>query len=133
MFQTRLFANVFAALGLLALGLASVGLYGVTAFAVSRRTRELGIRMALGARAATVVGMVARQAALQVAFGLAAGLGAAAVTARVIGGLLFEVRPVDPPVYLVVAAVLAAAGILASIVPARRATRVDPLIALRSE
>jgi predicted permease len=122
---------LIAAIGALFLG--SVGVYGVMAYAVSRRTHEMGVRIALGARASQVTGMVLRQAAGVAAVGLVAGtLGALALT-RVLRGLLFEVTPTDPLSFAATACVLLAATLIASWIPARRATKVDPMVALRME
>ena len=106
---------------------------GAVSFAVSRRTREWGIRLALGAQAGDVVRMVLRQGSWQLALGMALGLGFAATVAQLLTGVLFEVQPRDPAVFAGVVALLTAAGLLACWVPAHRATRVDPLTALRSE
>lgn len=129
----RVFGTMFMIFGFIALFLASVGLYAVMAFSVSRRTRELGIRMALGARARDVVRMVFRQGLLQLGVGMTAGLALAFAVARVMSVLLFDVQPRDPAVFGSVVGVLALAGLLACLLPARRATRVDPMVALRSE
>jgi predicted permease len=120
-----------AAIGALFLG--SVGVYGVMAYAVSSRTHEMGVRIALGASASKVTAMVLRQAAGVALVGVLAGtLGALAVT-RVLRGLLFEVSPTDPLSLAATAGVLLAASLMAGWIPARRATRVDPMVALRSE
>jgi putative ABC transport system permease protein len=129
----RVFGTVFMILGLIALFIAAVGLYAVMAFSVSRRTREVGIRMALGADARDVVGLVFRQGAWQLGLGMVLGLGLAASVAQLMRVILFEVKPRDPGIFGGVVAVLAVSGIVACLIPARRATRVDPLLALRSE
>jgi len=129
----RVFGTLFMILGLIALFIAGVGLYAVMAFSVSRRTREVGIRMALGAGAGDVVGLVFRQGAWQMGLGLLFGLGFAASVAQLMSVILFEVRPRDPAIFGGVVAVLVASGTIACLIPARRATRVDPLLALRSE
>src|SRR5262249_37577273 len=100
---------------------------------VSRRTREIGVRMALGARAADVLGMVVRQGMILTVIGLVVGAGAALVATRVMTGLLFGVGASDPPTYAGLAIVLAAAARVACGPPARRAARVDPMVALRQE
>ena len=122
--------GVFAALALL---LASVGLYGVIAYAVAQRTRELGVRMALGATRRHVLGLVLGQGARLTFIGVAVGtLGALALT-RVIASLLYGVAPTDPFTFLAVPTALAAVALLASYAPARRAMLVDPLVAMRAE
>jgi predicted permease len=132
-FFYRLFGTVFMIFGGVALFLASVGLYAVMSFAVGRRGREMGIRMALGARPRDVLALVLRQGLLQVGIGLLLGLGLAAVVAQRLSILLFDVGPRDPAVFGAVVPTLLLAGIAACLVPARRATRVDPLVALRRE
>lgn len=129
----RVFGTLFMILGLIALFIAAVGLYAVMAFSVSRRTRQVGIRMALGAGAGDVVGLVVRQGAWQMGVGMLLGLGFAASVAQLMSVILFDVRPRDPATFGGVVAVLAASGLIACLIPARRATRVDPLLALRSE
>jgi predicted permease len=123
-------AAAFAALALL---LASIGLYGVLADSVGRRTREIGVRMALGAGRAQVVGLIVRQGVMLTMIGLLAGLIAAPWLTRYLKSMLFDVSPFDPQIFLAVAFVLAIIATLAAYLPARRATRVDPVIALRAE
>jgi putative ABC transport system permease protein len=129
----RVFGTMFMIFGMIALFLASVGLYAVMSFSVSRRVHEVGIRMALGAQVGDVVRMIFRQGAWQLAVGMVLGLGLAAGVAQVMRVILFQVQPRDPTIFGGVVIVLAAAGLLACLVPARRATRVDPVVALRSE
>ena len=129
----RVFGTMFMIFGLIALFLASVGLYAVMSFAVSRRVREVGIRMALGARGRDVVRMIFGQGAWQLGVGLVLGLGLAAGVAQLLTIILFDVQPRDPSIFGSVVVVLAMAGMAACFVPARRATRVDPLIAMRAE
>jgi ABC-type antimicrobial peptide transport system permease subunit len=105
----------------------------MTAYAVASRTREIGVRMALGARADQVVGTVLRDAAWPVAIGTIAGLAGAAASTKVIASFLFNTSPTDPLTFGLVAATLACVGTLAAWIPARHAARVDPLIALRAE
>lgn len=129
----RVFGNLFMVFGLVALFLASVGLYGVMAASVNNRTNEMGIRMALGAQSGDVVRLIMRQGAVQIGIGMALGLALAALLSRGLEIVLFQVEPWDPAVFVLIAVVLAAVGMLASYVPARRATRVDPAVALRYE
>ena len=117
----------------LALGLASLGLYGVMALGVAQRTRELGIRLALGAQRANVLRLVLGQSARLVGIGLALGLAAALGAGRLLAGIIYGVSTADVEILLVVALVLGGVGLLASYLPARRATRIDPLTALREE
>ena len=123
-------AGVFA---LVALLLASVGIYGVMSYAVVQRTHEIGIRMALCARQLDVVGMVVRQGLIIVLMGIVVGAAAAMASTRAMTSLLYEVSTSDPGIFLIVCSVLAAAALLACLVPARRAARVDPLVALKYE
>jgi macrolide transport system ATP-binding/permease protein len=123
-------ATAFGALGTL---LASIGLYGVIAFSVARRTREIGVRMALGARPGGVLGMVMGQGFVLVAVGLVVGGLLAAGAARVLSGLLFDVSPFDPLAWGLAVAAMVAAASLANLAPARRAMRIDPMAALRTE
>jgi len=129
----RVFGTMFVIFGGVALFLASVGLYAVMSFSVSRRIREVGIRMALGAQARDVVGMIFRQGIVQLAIGMTLGLALAFGIARLLSVILFQVEPRDPVIFSGVAAVLVAVGMLACLVPARRATLVDPLVALRTD
>jgi predicted permease len=127
------FGSAFIAFGIAALFMASVGLYGVLSFSVSRRVQEMGIRMALGAGAGQVIKLVLRQGLMQMGVGLAIGLALAFGLSNVVGVLMFEVEPRDPMVFGTIVLVIAAVGMLASFVPARRATSVDPMAALRYE
>ena len=127
---TMLLLTLFAATALL---LAAVGIYGVIAYNVTQRTQEIGIRMALGAQRSDVLGMVVRQALLLAVAGIVLGGAGALVLTRLMEGLLFQVKPSDPMTFVVVSGVLAAVALLASYIPGRRATRVDPVIALRAE
>ena len=122
--------GVFSAV---ALFLAAIGIYGVLAYSVSQRTRELGVRMALGGRPAQIFGMVVRQGGMVVGVGLAAGLAASLLLARLIRSLLYGVQPTDPMVLGIVFVTLGAVGAIACILPARRATQLDPVEALSSE
>ncbi len=127
----RVFGTLFSAFGIAALFLATVGLYGVMAFSVSRRTQEIGVRMAVGAGAGDVLRMVLRQGAWQVAAGVVLGLGVAVVLANAMRLMFFQVSPYDAPTFVGVGAVLLVTGLAAAFVPARRAAKVDPMTALR--
>jgi putative ABC transport system permease protein len=129
----RVFGSLFMTFGFAALFLATVGLYGVTSFSVSRRTHEFGVRMAIGADRRRVLGHVLRQGAVQLGVGLAAGLLIAAGLAQLLTIMLFGVTPWDPATFVTVVVTLALAALTAMLVPARRATRIDPVIALRYE
>jgi len=117
----------------LAVCLAMAGVYGVMAYVVSQRSNEIGLRMALGASAGDVVALVLHHAMTLAAIGLAIGLAGAVAATRLLSSLLFEVKPTDPLTYAVVAALLGTVALAASYGPARRASRVDPAIALRQE
>jgi predicted permease len=127
----RAFGTLFTLFGAAALALATIGLYGVMSFSARNRTREIGVRMALGARASDVQRLFLRQGVVQIATGLALGLGLAALLAQGLGVLLFHVRPWDPVTFLLVTVVLGATAFVACLVPARRATRIEPVRALR--
>jgi predicted permease len=129
----RVFGTMFMIFGGIALFLAGVGLYAVMSFSVGRRTREVGIRMALGAKPGDVVGLVVRQGAWQLGIGMVAGLTLALGVAQLMKVVLFDVQPRDPAIFAAVVSVLSIAGLLACLIPAYRATRVDPLLALRSD
>lgn len=116
-----------------ALALAAVGLYGVVAFSVTRRTQEIGIRMSLGAQRGNILRLVLGEGARMAAFGLVIGIGASLAITRLMSSLLFGVSATDPLTFVAVAALLAAVALLASYIPARRAMRVDPMVALRYE
>jgi predicted permease len=117
----------------LALTIAAIGVYGVVSYSVSRRTREIGVRVALGATRSEVAALVLRETLGLVVTGLAAGFLIAALAGRAIAALLFETKPTDPTTYVLVAGALAAVGLLASYVPVRRALAVDPNVALQCE
>jgi predicted permease len=129
----RLGAIMFGIFGGIALLLAVVGVYGVKAYAVARRTREIGIRMALGAHPADVFKLIMKQGALQTAFALAVGIGLALAAGRVLAQMLYQVSPADPVALGVASLLLGAAALLACFFPARKATRVSPMTALRTE
>jgi len=124
---------LLAAFAGVALFLAALGIYGVLAYVVSQRSHELGIRLALGARPRELFAMVIRQGMRPVVVGAGAGLAAALALTNLMASLLFGVRAVDPPAYAVALTTLGAVALAACAVPALRATRVDPLVALREE
>jgi putative ABC transport system permease protein len=128
-FQTLLLATFAGAAALLA----AIGIYGVMSYAVSRRTREIGVRMALGAEPRAVLRLVVGQGMGVALAGAGVGLVAALLLTRMMAGILYGVRPTDPVTYVTVAAVLLAIALAASWIPARRAARIDPMKALRSE
>jgi putative ABC transport system permease protein len=133
MAQPRFRTLLLGLFGTIALILAAVGIFGVMSYSVSRRTHELGIRMALGAQPGSVLGMVLRETLTLTLVGIAVGVPCALAAARLIKGLLFNVTLYDPITLALVPLVLVAIGALASYVPARRAMKVDPMIALRHE
>src|SRR5262249_821440 len=133
MARTSFTLVMLAIAGAMALLLGVAGIYGVISYSVSQRTREIGIRMALGAQRRELVGMFVRGGAMPAGVGMGFGLGAAAAVTRLMRTLLFEVGPLDPSTYGVVCATLAAAAVLASAVPALRATAISPVGALRAQ
>jgi predicted permease len=126
-------AALFSTFGALALALATVGVYGVKAYSVARRTREIGIRMALGAQRETVQWMILREGTVMLASGVVLGLLLAAGTGKLISGMLFSVGALDPLAFTIAPVVLTAAALFATWLPARRATRISPMAALRTE
>ena len=122
--------GIFAGIGV---ALAAIGIYGVMAYSVSQRTREIGIRVALGAQRSEVVGLVLNQSLVLTVVGIALGIAGAAAVTRYLEGLLFGLTPLDPATFIGVSVMFAAVALVAAYVPARRATRVDPLVALRCE
>jgi putative ABC transport system permease protein len=131
--QPRLNLTLLVAFAALALGLAAVGIYGVMAYSVTQRTHEIGIRMALGAQRQDVLKQVLTEGARLAAFGLALGLAGSLVATRLIATLLFGVKPTDPLTFAAVAVILASVTLAACYIPSRRATRVEPMVALRYE
>jgi putative ABC transport system permease protein len=124
---------LFGLFAVVALLLAALGIYGVMNYSVSRRTREIGIRISLGASRAAVLRMVVRQGMMQALAGTAAGVVGALLLARLMTGMLYGVRPNDPITFGGVLVVLGLVALLAGCVPARKATRIEPTVALRSE
>jgi putative ABC transport system permease protein len=133
MSRRRLYAVLLGVFAAGALALAVIGLYGTISYSVAHRTREIGVRMALGAPRQAVLALVLRQSLRIAVVGIALGLAGAVGLTRYLSGMLFELTPLDPATFAVVVALFAAVAALASLVPARRATRIDPQVALRSE
>ena len=131
--QERMLATVASGFGVLALVLSSVGLYGLLAYSVAQRSREIGIRMALGATAAGVILVVLLRGARLVAAGVALGYPAVWLASRAVASMLFGLKPADPSTVVGAIALLASSALVASYVPARRASRIDPLRALSCE
>jgi putative ABC transport system permease protein len=131
--QRRLSGALFIVFGALALVLANVGVFGVMSYTVSQRTREIGVRVAMGARPRDVLTLVIGDGAKLIAAGLGAGLIVSLVAARIIDNLLYQVSATDPLTYLAVVILLAAVALVACYIPARRAMKVDPMTALRAE
>jgi len=129
--QPRFYAVLVGVFGAIAAAVAGIGIYGVLSYAVAQRTREIGIRVALGARRGEVVGLIMRQGAILVAAGLAIGLAGAAALTRYVSGMLFGITAMDISTYIAVAAAFALLALLACFIPALRAARLDPLAALR--
>jgi ABC-type antimicrobial peptide transport system permease subunit len=133
MFLERLVATLSAFFGMLATLLAAIGLYGVMAYSVARRTREIGIRVALGAERSKVIGLVMREVALMAAIGIGVGLPIAIALARFVRSQLFGLEPTDPLTIAIATFTMAAVALTAGYLPAERAARVDPILALRYE
>jgi putative ABC transport system permease protein len=131
--QERIVAKLSGLFGGLALLIAALGLYGVTSYAVSRRFTEIGIRMALGAQRAHVLGLILRQSLTLTAIGIGLGLAGASVVTGYVRGMLFGLTPLDPGTFIGVAVLFAVVATVAASIPAHRATRVDPLVALRTD
>jgi ABC-type antimicrobial peptide transport system permease subunit len=131
--RPRLYALITGIFGAVALGLAVVGIFGVVSYVAAQRTHEMGVRMALGAQRREILQLMMLQGMRPVAIGMAVGVLGAAALSRFIATLLFGVAPLDPLTFFVVLVVLTTVGLVACWLPARRATRVDPLTALRAE
>jgi ABC-type antimicrobial peptide transport system permease subunit len=127
---SMLLLGLFAGLALL---LAAVGIYGVMSYSVAQRTREIGIRMALGAQKSAILGMTMRQGVQLVAVGIAIGIAGALVLTRLMASLLFGVSATDPGTFAAITVILAGVALLASYIPAMRSMKVDPVIALRCQ
>ncbi len=125
--------GLLAAFGVLALLLATIGIYGVMAFSTAQRTRELGIRLALGAEPRDVLRLILRDGARLSAWGVGLGVAGALAASRAVSSMLFGISPTDPLTFAAVVGVLGSASLLACYIPARRATRVDPVVALRQD
>jgi putative ABC transport system permease protein len=131
--RPRLYAAVTAAFASVALLLAMIGIFGVVSYVAAQRTREIGVRMALGAERREILALVVGQGMRPIALGIAIGIVTAIGVTRFMAGLLFHVRPLDPLILIGMTAVLAGVGLLACWIPAARASRVDPLTSLRTE
>jgi putative ABC transport system permease protein len=131
--RRRIVAVLLSVFAIMALALAAVGVYGVMAYSVAQRTQEIGVRMALGATADSVFGLVMSDALRLVGIGVAAGLVCAAGLTRLLSTLLYQTEPLDPATFVVTAVLLTAVATLASFIPARRGTRIAPVQALRAE
>ena len=131
--QQRFYLTLLTMFAAVALVLAAIGIFGVLSYAVAQRTREIGIRMALGAQERTVISLIVRQAMLLVVAGVALGTAAALFLSETMTKMLFSIKPTDPATFATVAGLLIAVALFAAYIPARRATRVDPIVALRAE
>jgi putative ABC transport system permease protein len=131
--RERFYAVLLGVFASVAALLAAIGIYGVLAYAVVQRTQEIGVRVALGARRAQVMALVMRRGLILTTIGLTLGLAGAAAGARYLQSMLFGVEPLDAMTFIQVAVVFTAVAMLASFLPARRATRIDPVVALRQE
>ena len=128
-----MFGTLFAIFAVIALTLSAVGLYAVMAYSVTQRTQEIGVRMALGAGGNQVLWLVLRRGLIQIAIGVTIGLTGAMFASKALGSLLVQVTPRDPATFAGISILLVLVAIAACVIPARRASRVDPLVALRTE
>jgi ABC-type antimicrobial peptide transport system permease subunit len=133
LFPARMAANVLGSFGVLALVLAAIGIYGVMSYVVAGRTREIGLRMALGAQLRHVRQLILRQGMMLAGIGLILGLAVVFVLARFLTSMLYGVSPSDPVTFVGISFLLAMVALLACYLPARRAARIDPMIAIREE
>jgi ABC-type antimicrobial peptide transport system permease subunit len=133
LWESRIYVALMSVFAVLALVIAAVGIYGVMAYSVAQRTQEIGIRMALGAARADVLRLVVGQALRLTLIGMGIGLAGAYAVTRLMASLLFGVSASDPPTFVGVTVILALSALVAAWLPAERATRVDPMVALRSE
>ena len=131
--QEIVFARLCSAFAILALVIACVGLYGTMTYAVARRTNDIGIRVALGARRGSVVWMVLREACVLTALGLAISVPIALISSQLVESFLFDMKPNDPGALMAAVAILLSAGLMAGYVPAWRAARISPMIAIRQD
>jgi ABC-type antimicrobial peptide transport system permease subunit len=131
--QERMLAGLSGFFGLIALILASIGIFGVVSHATTQRTREIGIRMALGARRRTVLWMILRETVVLLVAGLALGIPVIFVAGRFVASLLYGLKPADPVTLVLAVLILSGVALLAGYLPARRAAKVDPMVALRYE
>jgi putative ABC transport system permease protein len=131
--RPRFYAVWFGMFAVIAVSIAVIGLYGLMSYAVAQRTREVGIRVALGAQRHEVMGLVLKDSVVMTVVGVASGVAGAAAFARYLDGMLFAMTPLDPATFAAVAVLFVSVALIASYVPARRATQVDPLVALRTE
>jgi ABC-type antimicrobial peptide transport system permease subunit len=129
----RVFGSMFAIFAGIALVLSAVGIYAVTAYSVTQRTQEIGVRMALGARRGQVSWLILRRGLIQLAIGLVIGLAGALPLSGVLQSLVVQIPTKDPVTFVTIAAILVAVTIAACLIPARRATKLDPLVALRAD
>jgi ABC-type antimicrobial peptide transport system permease subunit len=133
LWENRIYVSLMTAFAVLALIIAAVGIYGVMAYSVAQRTQEIGIRMALGAARHDVLRLIVGQALRLTVIGMGIGLAGAYAVTRLMASVLFGVSATDPPTFVGVTVILALSSVVAAWLPAERATRVDPMVALRSE